>query len=287
MVLRNLRDPELLSALERLQLGTRRRLAGQLVGGHRSKRYGSSLDFADFREYQPGDDFRRIDYLTLARLDQLLIRLYDAEDDLTVRLIIDSSASMALDGKLQRALELAGAIGFVALTRRDRVEVHTPGRVPARFSGRSGVSELFAHLESIEPTGLGSLSRTATQVLGRQRTAGMTVLCSDLLETDWDVALNRLPARGAELTVLHILSSGELDPPELGDVDLIDSETNERVAMTLTPASIDSYRDRLDAWLVDVSLATRRLGAGYLLVDARQPLRDVLLTGLRRSEVVA
>jgi propionyl-CoA carboxylase alpha chain len=96
-----------LGALERLQLGTRRRLAGQLVGGHRSPRYGSSLDFADFREYQPGDDFRRIDYLTLARLDQLLVRLYDAEDDLTVRLIVDTSASMSTDGKLQRAAELA------------------------------------------------------------------------------------------------------------------------------------------------------------------------------------
>ena len=106
-VLHELRRPEVLGALERLQLGTRRRLAGQLVGGHRSPRYGSSLDFADFREYQPGDDFRRIDYLTLARLDQLLVRLYDAEDDLTVRLIVDTSASMSTDGKLQRAAELA------------------------------------------------------------------------------------------------------------------------------------------------------------------------------------
>ena len=134
-VLHELRRPEVLGALERLQLGTRRRLAGQLVGGHRSPRYGSSLDFADFREYQPGDDFRRIDYLTLARLDQLLVRLYDAEDDLTVRLIVDTSASMSTDGKLQRAAELAGALGFVALTRRDRVELHLPGAAPARFSG--------------------------------------------------------------------------------------------------------------------------------------------------------
>lgn len=286
-MLRELRDPELLGALERLQLGTRRRLAGHLVGGHRSKRYGASLDFADFREYQPGDDFRRIDYLTLARLDQLLVRLYDADDDLTVRLIVDTSASMGMDDKLKRSLELAGAVGFVALTRRDRVEVHLPGRVPARFTGRNGVGALFAYLEAVETSGLGSLSRTATQVLGRQRTAGMTVLCSDLLEPDWDVALNRLPARGAELTVLHILGAGELEPPEIGDVDLIDSETNERVAMTLTNVTIESYRRRLDDWLLDVQTATRRLSAGYVLIDARTPLRDVLLAGLRRAEVVS
>lgn len=273
--------------LERLQLGTRKRLAGQLVGGHRSKRYGSSLDFADFREYQPGDDYRRIDYLTLARLDQLLIRLYDAEDDLTVRLLVDTSASMATDNKLQRSTELAGAIGFVALTRRDRVEVHTPGRPPANFSGRSGVGQLFAHLEGLQATGTGSLSRAASDVLGRQRTAGMTVLCSDLLEPNWDAAINRLPARGAELIVIHVLGTGELDPPELGDVDLVDSETGERVAMSLTPTTVSHYRGRLDAWLDEVQSACRRIGAAYVLADTRTPLRDELLGGLRRAEVMS
>ena len=118
-------DAQLLGALERLQLRTRRPLAGRISGEHRSKRYGTSLDFADFREYQQGDDFRRVDYLTLARLDQMLIRLYEAEDDLVVRLVIDTSASMGLDGKLRRATEVAAAIGFVALTRRDVVTVHT------------------------------------------------------------------------------------------------------------------------------------------------------------------
>ena len=114
----------------------------------------------------------------------------------------------------------------------------------------------------------------------------MTVLCSDLLESDWDVALQRLPARGAELVVMHVLGEGELDPPELGDVDLVDVETGERVAMTLTPGNIRSYRERLDEWLEAVEVATRRLGAGYLVVDSRTPLRDVLLGGLRRAEVV-
>lgn len=286
-MLRELRDPQLLGALERLQLGTRRRLAGQLVGGHRSPRYGSSLDFADFREYQPGDDFRRIDYLTLARLDQLLVRLYDAEDELTVRLVIDTSASMGMDAKLQRAAEMAGALGFVALTRRDRVQVHVPGKPPARFAGRNAVGALFDHLESLTAGGVGSLAATATEVLGRQRGAGMTVLCSDLLEPDWDVALSRFPARGAEVTVVHVLGAGELDPPELGDVDLIDSETGERVAMTMTAQSLEAYHSRLAEWLEDVEFAARRAGAAYVRADVRVPLREALLGDLRRTEVVS
>ena len=227
-VLHELRSPEVLGALERLQLSTRRRLAGNLVGGHRSRRYGSSLDFADFREYQPGDDFRRIDYVTLARLDQLLVRLYDAEDDLTLRIIVDTSASMAIDNKLQRACELAGALGFVALTRRDRVELHVAGQPAARFAGRSGVPQLFDRLESLTAQGEGSLGRLASDVLTRQRGAGMTVLCSDLLDEAWDDALGRLPARGSELVIVHTLGTGELAPPELGDVDLVDSESGER-----------------------------------------------------------
>ncbi len=286
-VLHELRAPEVLGALERLQLGTRRRLAGQLVGGHRSTRYGSSLDFADFREYQPGDDYRRIDHLALARFDQLLIRLYDAEDDLTVRLVVDTSASMSTDDKLQRAAELAGALGFVALTRRDRVELHVPGSPPLRCSGRNGIAELFGRLEALTAGGVGSLATTASEVLGRQRGPGMTVVCSDLLEIDWDTALGRFPARGAELVVLHVLGGGELDPPELGDVDLVDVETGERVAQTLTPGHLDDYRTRLDEWLDEVDFSCRRLGAGYALVDTRVPLRTVLLGGLRRAEVMS
>lgn len=285
-MLHELRRPEVLGTLERLQLGTRRYLAGQLVGAHRSPRYGSSLDFADFREYQPGDDFRRIDYLTLARLDQLLIRLYDAEDDLTIRLLVDTSASMQTDGKFQRALELAGAIGFVALTRRDRVEVHTQDGPMARFSGRNGVPALFAHLEGLQAGGEGSLAKTANTVLGRSRTPGMTVLCSDMLEEDWAATFRTLGARGAELTFVHVLGEGELEPPMMGDVDLVDAETNERVAISLIEPTLDRYQERLEDWLGQVASEARRVGAAYVLADSRVPLREALLSGLRRAEIV-
>lgn len=285
-VLHELRRPELLHSLERLQLSTRRRLAGQLAGGHKSRRYGSSLDFADFREYQPGDDFRRIDHLALARFDQLLVRLYDAEDDLTVRIVVDTSGSMNIDGKLQRAAELAGALGFVALMRRDRVELHQPGKGPRRLSGRSGIQELFSHLETLTASGEGSLSETATQLLTRQRGPGLTILLSDLLEPDWQHAVSRLPARGSELAVMHVLGAGELDPRSLGDVDLVDVETEAVVPQSLTPTYLGEYAGRLGEWLETVEAACRRLDAGYVLVDARQRLESVLLGELHRSEVV-
>ncbi|MGH1489526.1 MAG: DUF58 domain-containing protein [Acidimicrobiales bacterium] len=284
-------DPRLLGALERLQLRTRRPLAGKISGEHRSKRYGSSLDFADFREYQQGDDFRRIDYLTLARLDQMLIRLYEAEDDLVVRLVVDTSASMGLDGKLRRAAEVAAAIGFVALTRRDVVTVHTVGATGrsqvARFSSRTSWSRLRDHLAGLEAQGSGSLVAVAGELLSRSGPNGLTVLLSDLLDEGWEPALNRLPARGADLAVIQVLGKGELDPQVAGDVDLVDVETGRRMAMSLTDASIKRYEERRDAWLEQVATRVAGLNAGYTLVSADDDLKQVLLGSLRSGGVVS
>ncbi len=302
-------DPELLGALERMQLRTRRRLAGMISGEHRSKRYGSSLDFADFREYQQGDDFRRIDYQTLARLDQMLIRLYEAEDDLVVRLVIDTSASMALDNKLQRAVEIAAAIGFVALTRRDVVTVHTltesrdgaasgtasasaPGSgrgraTQTRFSSRAAWPQLSDHLAGLTAEGAGSLVRSAAELLSRSGPSGLTVLFSDLLDDGWETALTRLPGRGADLAVVQVLGTSELDPQVAGDVDLVDIETGRRMPMSLTESAIERYGERRDAWLDRIATRVAGLNAGYVLVAADADLRQTLLGSLRSGGVAS
>lgn len=282
-------DPTLLAALERLQLRTRRPLAGAIAGGHRSRRYGSSLDFADFREYRPGDDFRRIDYGSLARLDQLFIRLYEAEDDLEIRLCVDTSASMGLDAKLRRGAEIAAAVGFVALVRRDVVSVHasSPGTRPARFSSRSSWPRLRDHLAGLSASGPGSLVEVASRLLGRGGPGGLTVLVSDLLDESWKTGLRRLPARGGDLVVVHVLGRGELDPEVAGDVDLVDIETGRRFPMSLTDETIERYAARRDAWLVQVASQVNSLGAGYVLVRSDDDLRQVVLRSMLAAGVLA
>ena len=174
---------------------TRRRLVGALAGEHRSTRHGSSLDFADQREYQPGDDFRRIDYHVLARLDQLLVRLYEADEDLHVRLVIDTSGSMAFGGKLAQAARVAAALGFVSLTRRDAVSVHTfPLDPPSqRFTGRSAVAPLFALLSGLEARGETAFGAAAASLLQRPGPRGLTFVISDFLTPDWSTGLRRIP----------------------------------------------------------------------------------------------
>ena len=281
-------DPQLLTQLERLQMRTRRRLAGRFAGEHRSTRFGNSLDFADQREYFPGDDFRRIDYALYARTGQLFVKLFEAEDDLSVRILLDVSASMGHEGKLDQAKRLAAAVGFLALTRRDVVTLHLEPAVrpPQRFTGRHAVTALFRVLESLTPAGDTDLRSAAGDLLARPGPAGVTVVISDLLTPSWEPAIDRLPARGGEVTVLHVLAKEEISPTIIGDLDVVDAESGERVPVSLSHDSIKSYREVVDRWLLEAAARCRRRGANYQQVLADQPIEDVVLKGWRVQGVV-
>jgi uncharacterized protein (DUF58 family) len=286
-------DPELLARLERLQLGTRRPLAGHLAGEHRSLARGTSVDFADYREYHPGDDFRRIDYALFARLDLLLVRLFEAEDDLQLRLLVDTSASMAAGGKLEAARRVAAALGFVALVRRDPVSLHRfpfdrPGR---RFTGRGAVPALFAQLQALEAGGETPFASATTSLLSRAGPPGLTVVVSDLLTPEWEAGLTRLPARGGDVVVVHVLAPDELNPGRaaeelVGDLDLLDSETGARVAVSLSPRTLADYEAAARSWAGEVAGRCRRAGAAYVRLLADDDLEARLLGAWRSAGVL-
>ncbi len=280
--------PELLSRLESLQLSTRRRLAGSFAGEHRSPRHGSSVDFSDYRPYFPGDDFRRIDYSLYARLDVLLVKLFEAEDELHVRLLVDTSASMGMHGKLDAARRLAAAVGFVALVNRDPVTVHTfPLDRPApRFLGRGAVPQLFTHLSSLEGSGTTPFASAALRLIARPGPAGTTVLLSDLLTPDWEDGLRRLPARGGDLVVVHVLAPEELSPDLAGDLDLRDTEHGGRVEVSLSADTLRRYRAAAADWTGEVAAICRRAGATYLRLDPNEDIEPLLLGSWRRAGVL-
>ncbi len=281
-------DPKLLARLEALQLGTRRRLAGQFAGDHRSPRRGASPDFADYREYFPGDDFRRIDYFLYARLDVLVIKLFEAEEDVHLRLLVDTSASMAGDGKLAAAARVAAALGYVALIRRDTVSLHAfpRERHAPRFAGRGGAPALFDHLAGLEATGTTNFAAAASHLLARPGPPGLTVVVSDLLTPEWETAITRLPARGAEVVIVHVLAPGELRPDLVGDVELVDRETGAKVAVSLAPDTVRRYTGAVDAWLDRVQARCRQVGATYLRLLTTDDLESALLGGWQRAGVL-
>ncbi len=280
-------DPRILARLERLQLGTRRRLAGGLTGDHRSPRHGTSLDFADYREYTPGDDLRRIDQFAFARLDKLLLKLFEAEDDVTVRLLIDTSASMKGE-KLRRAAQLAAAIGFVSLTRRDVVTVHTfPSKSASpRLLGRSAIGQLFSILEGLQAGGESPFAAAVTNLLSQPGPPGLTVVLSDLLTIDWEQGVRRLPARRGDLAVIQILDRNDIFPDMIGDLELVDSESGARVEVSLSAKVVEDYAELATAWIDEVAGRVRATGGGFVRVFTDESLEEVLLSGWRREGVL-
>lgn len=280
-------SPALMARLESLQLASRHRLMGRFGGDHKSKRYGNTVDFADFREYHPGDDFRRIDYHVMARLDQVLIKLYEADDEITVRLLIDTSASMQVGDKMLQAQKLAAAMGFVTLTAHDSVTVHTfPHRDPApRFAGRAAVPAFLDYVENLEATGLTPFAEAAGHLLGQSGLPGVTIVLSDLLTPEWR-SLVQLRASGSDVTILHILCEEDLDPDFSGDLELVDRELGETLTVSVTDDVAETYRARVRSWRGEVARAARGAGASYQTVDADDDVETLLLQTWREAGVL-
>jgi len=277
----------LLSRIERLQLATRRRLSGGLTGEHRSPRHGSSLDFADFREYNPGDDLRRLDLHAMAKHDRLMLKLFEAEDDLALRILIDTSGSMK-GAKLRRAAQIAGGLGFAALVRRDIVTVHTfPIETSApRFRGRVAAQALLDLLGSLEAEGETPFVDATLRMLARPGPAGLTVVLSDLLTADWEAGLRRLPARRGDLVVVHVLDPSDLDPDLTGDLELVDAESGARVEVSLSASVADDYRELANRWADEVAARVRGVGGAYLRVSTTDEIDAILLGSARRAGVL-
>ncbi len=284
----SLLDPALLARLERVQLRTGQRLAGRFSGEHRSRRHGSSLDFADYREYHPGDDFRRIDYNLYARLDQLLLKLFEAEEDITVRLLIDTSASMARPEKLMRAKEIAAAVGFVSLVRRDVVTVATfPfNGPPPRFAGRHAVGALFAHIQQLSAAGPTEFAAAVADLLARRTAPGLTVIVSDLLTADWKLAVRRLPASGDQAAVIQVADPLDFHPEVGGDSDIVDRETGDTVSVSATPADLRNLRERVDSWRIEVAEHCRLNGVSHTLIGIDDDLESALFGSWRREGLI-
>jgi uncharacterized protein (DUF58 family) len=286
-------DEGFLRQLERLLLLLKSPVRGGLKGGRRSVKRGQSVEFADYRDYALGDDLRQLDWNVYARLERLFVKLFIEEEDVTITLLIDASASMAAGRpeKLLFAKRAAAALGYIGLASEDRIAVSALGgrssrrQTPLRGSGR--VFRLLSNLSAIQPalgpTDLVAAARhAAAQLHGR----GVIVLMSDLLDPAADRVIRELAATRSELIVLHILSPEELDPPLEGDLRLVDSESGEGVDVTADLATIDAYRSRLAEWKQGFADLAARRRASYVDLTSDVPLNDLIFAELRRRGVL-
>ncbi|HYM49179.1 MAG TPA: DUF58 domain-containing protein [Candidatus Limnocylindrales bacterium] len=266
-----------LRRLENLALQVRRAVTGQMAGERRSRRHGHSVEFADFRSYTPGDDFRLIDWNAYARLDRYLLRLFTAEEELPLSIFLDLSGSMdwGEPNKAWAARRLAGALAYVALAGLDRVRLTvfadgpTSGGPPSR--GRHGAAQLFERLQSFPVGGRTDYARL-TWPIARQR-PGMSVLITDGLgEAPIEPALMALQRARQEGALLQLLAPQEIDPDWAGDARLKDAETGEEREFTATPLTQAGYRAALARRTAELERAAHRRGLRFARLRTAEPI---------------
>lgn len=237
--------PTEIARLERLALAPDRKVPASAAGPHRSVIHGRSLDVVEWRDYQPGDDPRTIDVQAWARLDQVLVRLYEGDVDLRVQLIVDTSASMATGSKLRHGTRIAAAIGGAALLRNESVSLSTlQDRVPRRFRSRTALAPFLAQVESWQAEGDTPLLQRTRELNATTRRPGLVVVVSDFLTPDALRAIDQLAARRSQILAVLVASEADENPDMLGEVQLVDVETADRVDVDLSPDLIARFRQR-------------------------------------------
>jgi uncharacterized protein (DUF58 family) len=280
-------EPPLLRRLEELALLVRRAVKGQMGGERRSVSRGRSPEFADFRNYTPGDDYRLIDWNAYARLDRFVLRLFVAEEELPLNLFVDLSGSMdwGRPNKAETARRLAGAIAYVALAALDRVRLTVfadgPASGGAPHRGRRSVQEIFARLQSFPVGGRTDYARLVWPI-ARQR-PGMTLLITDGLgESPIEPAIKALQQARQEGAILQLLAPQEITLDWTGDARLKDAETGVEREFTSTPATQSAYRTALSRRTDAIEHAARRRGMRFARLSTDQPIDDMVQRTLRR-----
>ena len=315
--------PALAAAIEKLDVMSRRSFAGKLPGERRSKARGQSVEFDDYRPYVPGDDLRFIDWNVYARLDRFVLKLFREDRDLSVHLMLDVSPSMLARSsavlpttnaprqlqstKLLHAARLAAALGYIGLVRNNRVSLTTFGgpsalRAVTPVRGRRGVERLFASIraavESASTSGPhdpDAVFHEACDSVTRHRAQrGVLVMLSDfLVPTAIDTGLHRLAvaASGFDVWLAQTLTPEELDPSSAadeltGDLAITDIERGRIVEVTISPATLNAYRERLEAHQQRLDTLARRWNLHRLLVRTDQPVQDLLFGLFRRRALI-
>ncbi|MCS6775179.1 MAG: DUF58 domain-containing protein [Chloroherpetonaceae bacterium] len=285
-------DTAFLRRLERLALRVRRPIPGQMKGAQRSTRRGASVEFADYREYVPGDDLRHVDWNLAARLDRLFVKLFVEEEDLLLALLIDASQSMDFGNptKFQCAIPIAATLGYIALTNYDRVRVHLyagPQEPPLPAQrGRSGIIPFLRYLGQLRPTGSARFAAFLRRYAADTPHRGLAVVLSDCLTPDWPEGLKALLARGHQVALIHILAPEEIMPQVTGDLRIIDSETGQALEISITPAVLARYRESLNAFRARVERFCHQHGVQYLHLTSDTPVETVILRALQRIGLV-
>ncbi|HYC47914.1 MAG TPA: DUF58 domain-containing protein [Burkholderiales bacterium] len=293
-------DADFLRKLERLRLIAKRLDWMGAKGEHAAARKGHSLEFSDYRRYQRGDDLRYVDWNIYRRLDRLVLKVFTAEEEMNIYLLIDTSASMAYpasgvsaeSAKIGYAKKVAAALGYIGLKNLDRVggAAFSSGlQAPLELGrGRTQVLRLFDFLDRLScagPTDLKAAIRRFTTLFPHP---GLAVIVSDLLDpAGWRAAVEELARKKYQVLLIHVLSDDELQPGFSGDVALVDAEGSRERRLFVDAALARRFQEELASYFREIEAACARLRVDYLRTTTAVPFDEFVLKSLRQASSVS
>lgn len=295
---RKIIDDEFISRLETLGLWIKAQMNGYFGGNHKATTYGNTVEFADYREYTPGDDIRRIDWNLFSRFDKYFIRLFVDERQMHNQILIDCSASMD-DGeeKAAYALKTAAALGYLSVQGMDRTSIKSIRgsslvSVGNRITGKESFYSTVSELENIRFEGDADLGAAIknSQELGYDD--GLTVIISDFFtESDWKQAVDYLLYKKREVLLVQVLTPAEANPDYFGRMQLLDAESvdiddRRNLRMRITKSEYRAYLQALSDYLEDMKQFCRSRNVGYVAVNTANPIEKELLNKLYETEAI-
>lgn len=286
-------DPEFLHKLEQLELVSRKIFVGRMKGERKSKRRGSSVEFADHRNYSIGDDLRHIDWNVYGRLDKLFLKLFLEEEDLHVYSMLDTSLSMDFGDptKLHYGKQIAAALAFIGLVNQDRVVLETfstglDSGMPS-VRGRSQMWRVVQYLDGLKASGESNLTKAAKAFAIKHAGKGVVVVISDFLDKHgYEEALRYLLARNMDIYVVHVLSQEEVEPELAGDLRLVDAEDADEAEITVSAPLLRRYKENLNAFVGGLKDWCTKRGITYIFTTNQNPFDKLILNYLRERGLV-
>ena len=250
---RKIIDDEFIGRLETLGLWIKSQMNGYFGGNHKATTYGSTVEFADFREYTPGDDIRRIDWNLFSRFDKYFIRLFVDERQMHNQILIDGSASMDDgEGKDDYALKTAAALGYLSVQGMDRTSIKLIQgsnlvSVGQRITGKESFYSTVSELEEIRFKGDADISAAVKNSQETGFDDGLTIIISDFFtESDWKQAVDYLLYKKREVLLVQVLTPAEENPDYFGRMQLVDAESididdGRNMRMRITKSEYKAY----------------------------------------------
>jgi uncharacterized protein (DUF58 family) len=288
-------DEAFLSELEQLQTVLKNNIAGMFGGNRQTKNFGSSCEFADYRDYVPGDDVTKIDWNAYARFDKLYEKLYLDERQMHTRIYIDASRSMnhgSDDEKATQAVRLAAAFAYLSVCEMDKVSIYTieGGALREVVSGMVGKDSYLECINKLNEIEFESDARISDAIVPSSvgRGDGFSIIISDFLtDDDYEQAIDRLTDARRDVVCVQILSREEINPQIRGKMHLFDVEVPARYfRKKIDQDIIRAYKDALKYVTDRIRNYCESREARYIFLPAHEPIAKVFFDDLVSSEVV-